>query len=256
MADRIMGSLQAGHGYRDAMHEPVFFVLQTRDEVLQASRRGTDLRLAHPPVFEKWWDNLLALEALRGLEHEPVIDLGCRTGIVLTWLHQQGYRVLLGCDLREPVPPLLGTLRRRRVRDALAMSAMYLRNRKSMHRVSIESTGLPAGSVAAATCMSVIEHGVDLPRFFAEAQRILRPGGRLIISTDYWPEPIDLGNSRLWNDSADVVFDAFGLERLVELAREAGSSAPGAEGSVGDPVVSYRGRRYTFVFMTFLKPGR
>ncbi len=250
-----MASLQTDLGYRDAMHAPSFCVLRSQDEVLDSARRGTALGLARPPVFEKWWDNLLALEALQGLEREPVVDLGCRTGIVLTWLHQQGFRVLAGCDLRRPVPPLLGTLRRRRLGDALAMSAMYLRHRRRMHRVSIESTGLPAGSFAAATCLSVIEHGVDLPRFFAEAQRLLRPGGRLIVSTDYWPEPIDLGNSRLWNDSADVIFDAFGLEQLVELARGAGFLVPMADGSVGDPVVSYRGRHYTFVLMTFLKPG-
>ncbi len=237
------------------MQEPVFVVLQSRAEVVEAAHRGTALRLAQPPVFEKWWDNLLALQALHGLEQEPIVDLGCRTGIVLTWLNQQGFRTLAGCDLRRPVPPVIGTLRRRRVRDALAMAGMFLRNRRRMRQAPVEATGFPDGKFAAATCMSVIEHGVDLPRFFAEAHRILRPGGQLIVSTDYWPEPIDMGNSRLWNDASDVIFDAISLGRMIELARGAGFLVPLIDGPRGDSVVSYRGRRYTFVFLTLLKPG-
>ncbi len=95
---------------------------------------------------------------------------------------------------------------------------------------------------------------MDLPRFFAEAHRILRPGGRLVVSTDYWPELIDMGNSRLWNDAADVVFDAAGLEGVVDVARASGFVVPTVLGAHGEPVVSYRGRRYTFVLMGFLKP--
>jgi len=37
--------------------------------------------------------------------------------------------------------------------------------------------------------MSVIEHGVPLAAFLAETARILRPGGLLIVSTDYDQDP-------------------------------------------------------------------
>jgi hypothetical protein len=38
--------------------------------------------------------------------------------------------------------------------------------------------------------MSVIEHGVPLTAFAAETARILRPGGVLIVSTDYDQDPL------------------------------------------------------------------
>ena len=42
--------------------------------------------------------------------------------------------------------------------------------------------------------MSVIEHGVPLKPYFEEMYRLLKPGGILITSTDYYPEPIDTRN--------------------------------------------------------------
>ena len=47
------------------------------------------------------------------------------------------------------------------------------------------------GSFDAITCMSVIEHGVPLDDYFREMWRLLKPGGLLITSTDYYPTPID-----------------------------------------------------------------
>src|SRR5207253_2093385 len=53
----------------------------------------------------------------------------------------------------------------------------------------ITGTDYPAGRFDAVTCMSVIEHGVPLGPFLAESARILKPGGLLVISTDYDQDP-------------------------------------------------------------------
>ncbi len=59
------------------------------------------------------------------------------------------------------------------------------------------------------TCLSVIEHGVDLERFATEASRLLAPGGKLYVSFDYWVPKI-ITNAILygakWNllDDKDV----------------------------------------------------
>ena len=37
----------------------------------------------------------------------------------------------------------------------------------------------------------MIEHGVDPHGFFREAARLLKPGGVLVTSTDYYSEPIE-----------------------------------------------------------------
>jgi SAM-dependent methyltransferase len=225
-------------------------VLQTGREVDEAEARARALGLIRPPVREKYWDNAFALDALAGLEDAPVIDLGCRSGVILTWLHQRRFRDLAGCDLRRPWPPVRGALRRRRWNDALAASSMYLRHRGRMSRASIEDTQLPAGRFAAATSMSVIEHGVDVPRFFAEAWRILRPGGLLIVSTDYWPDGGRDAAGR-WNDRPDTIFDRRGLEGVMAAAAAAGFAVPEPAFEAKEPVVRWGGAAYTFAAMSF-----
>ncbi len=57
----------------------------------------------------------------------------------------------------------------------------------------------------AVTCMSVIEHGVPIDAFFGEAARVLRPGGLLIVSTDYSQRPLDTaGKTRLRRARQDL----------------------------------------------------
>lgn len=43
----------------------------------------------------------------------------------------------------------------------------------------------------AVACMSVIEHGVPLEACLRKMHRVLKPGGLLITSADYYPKPID-----------------------------------------------------------------
>lgn len=43
----------------------------------------------------------------------------------------------------------------------------------------------------AITCLSVIEHGVNLELYFKEMARILKRDGLLITSTDYWDSGVD-----------------------------------------------------------------
>jgi len=57
--------------------------------------------------------------------------------------------------------------------------------------MDLTKTSFPERSFAAIASLSVVEHGVDLDAYLAEAARILRPGGLLFTSTDYWCEPID-----------------------------------------------------------------
>ncbi len=51
-----------------------------------------------------------------------------------------------------------------------------------------------------------------------------------------------------------MIFDVGGLERIVGDARAAGFAVPLVHEAKGQPVVTYRGRCYTFALMTFRKP--
>ena len=50
----------------------------------------------------------------------------------------------------------------------------------------LTDTGLPAAHFDYLTCLSVIEHGVDVRAFVAECARLLKPGGKLFVTFDYW----------------------------------------------------------------------
>ena len=49
---------------------------------------------------------------------------------------------------------------------------------------------LPDGYFQYITCLSVIEHEVDIQSFAAEASRLLANGGKLYVTFDYWTPKI------------------------------------------------------------------
>ena len=235
---------------------PVSAVLADPESMSVAEARARRLGLVPATDWRKHWDNVLAIEGVLAVAGpaDPVADLGCRSGIVLTWLDQLGYRNLWGCDVRSPLPPIRAAAARRRWTTVLAAVRMYLRQRRRMRKVPAEATGFPGNTFAAVISMSVIEHGVDLDAFLEEAARLLRCGGALFLSTDYWPDGVDLGGRRRWAAAHgdDIVFDLAGARAVVERA-----AAHGLE-LVGDPdlerataLIEEDGFRYTFLFLAF-----
>ena len=235
---------------------PASAVLADPELMRVAEARARRLGLVPATDGRKHWDNVRALEGVLAVAAlaDPVADLGCRSGIILTWLDQLGYRNLWGCDVRSPLPPIRAAVARRRWTTALAAVRMYLRQRARMRRAPAEATGLSAGEFAAVTSMSVIEHGVDVDAFLEEAARLLRSGGALFLSTDYWPDGVDLGGLRRWEAAHgdDIVFDLAGARRVVERA-----AAHGLE-LVGEPdlerataLIEEDGFLYTFLFLAF-----
>jgi len=101
----------------------------------------------------------------------------------------------------------------------------------------------------------VIEHGVPMPEFFAEAARLLRPGGVLVISTDYAAEPPDTTGHLAYGAPVHV-FAPAEIEALIKLADDAGFDLDGSF------VPDHRQRpvhwkrldlRFTFVRLTFTR---
>lgn len=78
-------------------------------------------------------------------------------------------------------------------------------------------TGVASGSLDVLSCLSVIEHGIDLAAFFSEAARMLRVGGRLYVSTDYWEPKLDTSHRRMFG-LPWTVFDAEELTAIAALA--------------------------------------
>jgi SAM-dependent methyltransferase len=225
--------------------------------VAAARQRG----LCASPDTSKSWDNMIAVELITTYagRYEPIADLGCRSGILLTWLHQLGFRRLYGCDVRLPFPPVKKAVEMGLWRTAWEGLRMYANSRRSLVRRPVEATGLPSDAFAAVACMSVIEHGVDTGQFFAEAARLLRPGGVLFLSTDYWPEKIDLRPSKLFRGAPgfDRIFSAREIEALRAMAA-ANRFRPleALDLEAGERLVHDGRASYTFIALAFaLDPG-
>ncbi len=119
----------------------------------------------------------------------------------------------------------------------------------------IVATGYPDGWFDAVTCMSVIEHGVDLGAFAAESARLLRPGGMLIVSTDYDQQPPDTRGKFAYGTSVHI-FGPEDIQRLVKMAAEHGLAL------IGDLQLQHAARPvhwrrtgldYTFIRLTFIR---
>jgi len=232
-------------------------VLLTHAEVDAAQAAAQRLGLVPNPQASKSWDNLQAIRIIASLGLQPddaIVDLGCRSGILLTWLNQLGYRNLSGCDLQEPFPPVRSALRAKLWRTVGSCLVAYARHRHRMSRAPVEETRLQSNRFSVVTSMSVIEHGIDLLRFFSESARLLVPGGVLVISTDYWPTPIDLGSLRRVAASRgpDRIFDRASVKHICELASAAGFRVPSTlDLDARESVVNFAGYRYTFILLSF-----
>jgi SAM-dependent methyltransferase len=123
----------------------------------------------------KNWDTLKCLHYIlsRCGKTEPILDVGASLrSVILNWLIQFGYEELYACDLREK-------------------GACYENSKIKFCAQDLCATNYPDSYFSAITSISVIEHGVPLEKYVVEMSRLLKPGGVLLTSTDYWSEYID-----------------------------------------------------------------
>jgi hypothetical protein len=101
----------------------------------------------------------------------------------------------------------------------------------------------------------VIEHGVDLEGFFAEAARILRTDGLLIISTDYYADPINTRGQVAYGVPIHI-FSRGDILRAIELAEAYGLRLTGRlDLDIGERAVRWArfDLEYTFAVFTLQK---
>jgi SAM-dependent methyltransferase len=173
---RLYLRLKFGAGHPSAIPGPTIAnrTLKNGAEWQEAFGNGRRIHVPLHRAPEKNWDHLAAVSTIlaRTAPSARILDAGAEFySNVLPALFVYGYRDLHGINLSFSSPARRGPIR-------------YLPG-------DLTRTPFVDNSFDAITCLSVIEHGVLLKNYFREMHRLLKPGGVLITSTDYYPTPVD-----------------------------------------------------------------
>jgi SAM-dependent methyltransferase len=119
----------------------------------------------------------------------------------------------------------------------------------------ITKTRFANGYFDAITCLSVIEHGVDIELYFKEMSRLLRVNGVLFTSTDYWEQPIATGGKVAYGVPVKI-FDPNDINEMIRIAERHGFKIiePIAF-DCDQKVVTWKefNLRYTFIYFALMK---
>ena len=150
------------------------------NNVLEVESAVVDMYTAHPsPGYRNKLGFASQRTALRlyccGVTEEDyvgkkVLDAGCGTGEYSSWFAARGAHVT-GIDLAE------GALR-----EAQEYTASAGLDNVRFEKRSVLQTGFPAGSFDFVYCTGVLHHTPDPFAGFVELCRVLRPGGKILIS--------------------------------------------------------------------------
>lgn len=216
--------------------------------IVELAKKGLS---EHPTCPAKSWDLEKAIKFIsqrsKGKDAH-ILDLGCGLpSELLIRLKELGYRKLFGCDLR------LITGLRSLLKFIYFNFIFGLRISKG----NIESTRYKEGQFDFLVSLSVLEHGINLASFFSEALRILKTGGHLIISCDYWPvRDMESGETDSFDRHSGKAkyFIKSDIEEMIAMAGEKGLFlAEPIDFSVQDRLVNFSGNTYTFIFFILQK---
>jgi ubiquinone/menaquinone biosynthesis C-methylase UbiE len=176
------------------------------DHFADLAARYDELR----PADDAWTEVLEALVRLGGLDYGRVLDVGCGTGQAAEALAARGARVW-GVD---PSPAMLDRARTRHLPGG------------GVKQARAERLPFKPGWFDGVLMRQVIQH-VDRPAAFAEALRVLRPGGRLAIATFHPDHVREVWISRLVPRVAELDRGRFpGRDVLAPELQAAGFADP------------------------------
>ena len=182
----------------------------------------------------KNWDNMIAIFQTVSFTNLniPILDIGATTeSAYLPALKQLGYNSLISINLTQQTTEIIDGI--------------------SYKYGDCTNTTFNDNTFGFISCMSVIEHGVDIEMFLAESARILIPNGYLFISTDYWVDPIDTKGQYAFGVPIKI-FGPDDIHNIILIAARYGLQ-PTTEVDLQcyDRVVNWMGLDYTFINILF-----
>ena len=211
--------------------------LRDQEEADRAAEETRRIDLPMHSDLPKNWDTLTALTLVlrEGIGRDvPILDAGGLVyGSFLHSLHLYGYTDMNAVNLEFKRAFNLGHIR-------------YTPG-------DVTGLSFPDEHFGMVFCQSVIEHGVPLKAYFREMARVVRPGGLMVLSTDYWEPKLATEAMRAYG-AAVQIFCREDIEAATELAQEAGwslTSQPDYE--CKDRVVNWRRFNLQFTFYTVVR---
>jgi SAM-dependent methyltransferase len=235
-------------------------VLKTYSEVIEAKNQLKELKLFlhHDPI--KSWDTYRMIEIINKARRDSfVLDVGCNDSPILPMLSRLGFTNLYGCDLHLKLRfkhKFVNSLYSLFKKDYRPIIHMHHDRPLNLSIQNLENTNYQNNMFDFVTSLSVIEHGVDIQKYFKEMSRIIKKGGRLLTSTDYWPVKTTNTKCVLSKGTPDKVFDRKEIEDLIVIADKAGLKlVEPVNFTYIDKVVHWKrtGLDYTFIFLAMKK---
>lgn len=213
----------------------------------------------------KSWDTYKMIKMMSSANRESfVLDVGCYESPILPMLKRLGFINLYGCDLvlkSSDCNPNF-TINNNNNNsfkyheDYEPIAKMYSDKSYQLSIRDIEDTNYSDQMFDYVTSLSVIEHGVNIERYFREMSRIIKSNGYLLTSTDYWPDKLVNNKTVLSKRTPDNIFSREEIENLVEIADKNGLKLiEPIDFEYKDKVVRWNsiGLDFTFIFFAMRK---
>ena len=200
------------------------------------------------------------IKIISGAKRESfVLDVGCYESPILPMLKRLGFFNLYGCDLvlkPDSNSKLTNMSSFVYHKDYEPIAEMYNDKSYQLSIRNLEDTNYSDQMFDYVTSLSVIEHGINIEKYFREMSRIIKNNGYLLTSTDYWPDKLVNNKNVLSKGTPDNIFSRDEIENLVTIAEKNGLKLiEPIDFEYKDKVVRWNsiGLDFTFIFFAMRK---
>ncbi len=200
------------------------------------------------------------IKIISGAKRESfVLDVGCYESPILPMLKRLGFFNLYGCDLvlkSDSNSKLTNMSSFVYHEDYKPIAEMYNDKSYQLSIRNLEDTNYSDQMFDYVTSLSVIEHGINIEKYFREMSRIIKNNGYLLTSTDYWPDKLVNNKNVLSKGTPDNIFSRDEIENLVAIAEKSGLKLiEPIDFEYKDKVVRWNsiGLDFTFIFFAMRK---